>query len=154
MIDVLVALAAFGGLGLAATIGLRQRALREALQDAQRRLYVAQARLNELESGVHKDLQTLRTAIRRQSGGSIFEPTMRIADAVTIDPRVREVLAQFHLGGCSSCAINEADTIQQTATSYGINVEHLMAALEALENGSASTPPSPPRARLLQLGEF
>jgi hybrid cluster-associated redox disulfide protein len=154
MMTALVVLVAVGALGLAASAFVRARSLREALQDAQRRLYLAQARLNELESTVQQELQKLRTAVRRQAGGALFAPTMKIADAIAIDPRVREVLGQFHLGGCSSCAINEEHTIEQAATSYGVNLEHLMAALAALENGQAPKPPSSQHGRLLQLAEF
>jgi hypothetical protein len=116
MSNVLVALIGCGALGLAALAYLRGRSLRESLQDTQRRLYLAQARLNELESTVVKELQTLRVAIRRQSGASLLEPTMKIADVIAVEPRAREVLAQFHLGGCSSCAINEDETPQTTGS--------------------------------------
>jgi hybrid cluster-associated redox disulfide protein len=154
MIDGLVALAAFGALGVAIITLLRQRSWREALRDAQRRLYLAQARLNELESLVQKELQTVRALMRRQSGDLPFEPTMKIADAIAIDPRVREVLAQFHLGGCSSCAINEEHTIEQAALSYGVDLERLMAALIALSTGQEARPSSPRLGGLLQLTEF
>jgi hybrid cluster-associated redox disulfide protein len=79
---------------------------------------------------------------------------MKIGDAIAVEPRVREVLAQFHLGGCSSCAINEEHTIEQASVSYGVNLEHLMAALEGLGNGQVpASPPSGP-GRLLRLEEF
>jgi hybrid cluster-associated redox disulfide protein len=154
MSNVLVALIGCGALGLAALAYLRGRALRASLQDTQRRLYLAQARLNELESTVATELQTLRAAIRRQSGASLFEPTMKIADVIAVEPRAREVLAQFHIGGCSSCAIDEEETIDQVATSHGIDIEHLMAALKSLGNGHPSASSSSHPGRLLRLGEF
>jgi hybrid cluster-associated redox disulfide protein len=154
MIDVLVALAAFAALGIAIITLLRQRSWREALRDAQRRLYLTQARLNELESLAQKELQTVRTLMRRQSGDLSFEPTMKIADAIAIDPRVREVLARFHLGGCSSCAINEEHTIEQAALSYGVDLERLMATLTALGSGQEARPSNPQPGGLLQLTEF
>jgi len=154
MIDVLVALAAFGALGIATVTLWRQRSWREMLRDAQRRLYLTQARLNELESLVQKELQTVRALVRRPSGDRFFEPTMKIADAIAIDPRVREVLARFHLGGCSSCAINEEHTIEQAALSYGADLERLMVALAALSTGQEARPSSPQTGGLLQLTEF
>src|SRR5262245_35766976 len=107
MINVLLMLAAFASLGIAALALFRQRFLRETLRDVQRRLYLAQTRLNELESTMQKELKTLRALMRQQSGGPLLDSTMKIADAIAINPAIREVLAQFHLGGCSSCAINE-----------------------------------------------
>src|SRR5919108_767518 len=154
MINVLVALVALSALGIAIITYGRERSLRASLREAQRRLYLAQARLNELETRFQKELHALRVVMRRQSGGSVFEPTMRIADAIAIDPRVREVLAQFHLGGCSSCAINEEHTIEQAAMSYGVDLDRLIAALTAFSTGQASAPPTPQQGRLLQLSEL
>jgi hybrid cluster-associated redox disulfide protein len=154
MITVLIALIACVALGIAVITFFRQRFLRDALRDAQRRLYLAQARLNELESTVQKELQALRSLMRQQSGGSCFEPSMKIADAIALDPRIRHVLAQFHLGGCSSCAINEEQTIEQAAMSYGVDLDRLMVALTALSNGQELVPPAPQHGSLMQLSEF
>jgi hybrid cluster-associated redox disulfide protein len=151
MINALVAL---GALGIAAITFLRQRSLRDAVRDTQRRLYLAQARLNELESTMQKELQGLRALMRRQSGGSLFEPSMKIADAIAIDPRVRAVLAQFHLGGCSSCAINEEHTIEQAAMSYGVDLERLMTALITLSSGQEASATTLGQGGLLQLTQF
>lgn len=154
MINGLMALAAFGALGIAAITFLRQRSWREALRDTQRRLYLTQARVHEMESMMQQELQTLRAFMRRQSGGPLFESTMKIADAIAIEPRVRDVLAQFHLGGCSSCAVNEEDTIEQAAMSYGVDLGRLMATLTALSNGQEPPPSTPQHRGLLQLTEF
>jgi hypothetical protein len=154
MINALVAVAALGALGIATITYGRERSLRESLRETQRRLYLAQARLNELENTFQTELQALRAVVRRQSGGPVFEPTMRIAAATAIDPRVRDVLAQFHLGGCSSCAINEEYTIERAAANYGVNLEPLMAALESLGNGQVLQPHGPRHERLLQLEGF
>lgn len=151
MINALIAL---GALSIAMITFVKQRSLREALRDVQRRLYLAQARLNELESTMQKELQGLRALVRRQSGGAVFEPTMKIADAIAIDPRVRDVLAQFHLGGCSSCAINEEHTIEQAAMSYHVDREQLMSALTGLGDEHETPAKTIDHGGLLQLTEF
>jgi hybrid cluster-associated redox disulfide protein len=154
MIIALTALAALGALGIAAMALCRQRFLRDALRDTQRRLYLAQAQLHELENTVQKEMQALRALVGRQSGSPLIESTMKIADAIAIDPRIRDVLAQFHLGGCSSCAIDEQHTIEQAAMSYGVDLDRLMVALTALSNGQELVPPTPQHGSLLQLSEF
>jgi hybrid cluster-associated redox disulfide protein len=154
MMTVLILLIAGVALGISTITFFRQRFLRDALRDAQRRLYLAQARLNELESTVQKELQTLRSMLRRQSGNPLFEPSMKIAEAIAIDPHVRDILAQFHLGGCSSCAINEEHTIEQVALSYGVDLDRLMVALTAPSNGEEPEPPVRRHGSLLQLSEF
>jgi hybrid cluster-associated redox disulfide protein len=154
MSNVLIVLTALGALGIAAITFFRQRFLRDLLRDTQRRLYLAQARLNELESTMQKELQVLRGLVRRSSGGPLVESTMKIADVLAIDSRSRDVFAQFHLGGCSSCAINEDQTIEQAAMSYGVDLKRLMAALTALENGQDPPPRAPQHGNLLQLTEL
>jgi hybrid cluster-associated redox disulfide protein len=154
MITVLIVLMAGVALGIAVITFFRQRFLRDGLRDVQRRLYLAQARLNELENTVQKEQQALRSMRRRQSGGPLFEPSMKIADAIAIDPRIRDVLAQFHLGGCSSCAINEEHTIEQAAMSYGVDLDRLMVALTAFSDGQEPVPPTRQQGSLLQLSEF
>ena len=79
---------------------------------------------------------------------------MKIAEAIAIDPHVRDILAQFHLGGCSSCAINEEHTIEQAALSYGVDLDRLMVALTAPSNGQEPGPPARRHGSLLQLSEF
>jgi hybrid cluster-associated redox disulfide protein len=154
MITVLTMLIALVALGVAAITLFKQRFLREALRDAQRRLYLAQARLNEMESTVQKEMYALRSLVRRQAGGPVFDPSMKVADAIALDPRIRDVLAQFHLGGCSSCAINEEHTIEQAARSYGVDINRLMAALTPLSHGQESVLETPRRGNLLQLTEL
>ena len=154
MLSGLVAVIALVALSGAVVALLRERRLRESLQDAHRRLYLAQARLNELENTVQKEVRSLRADVKRQPGAVGFDPTMRIGDAIANDPRVRDVFAQFHLGGCSACAVNEEETIEQAAMRYGVPLEQLLAALETLSN----EPQPPQRAHrhssLLQLDEF
>src|SRR5262245_23654625 len=154
MMTVLLGLTAGVALGLAIITFFRQRYVRDMLRDMQRRLYLAQARLNELESTAQKELQALRSVMRRQSGGPVFEASMKIAEAIAIDPRVRDLLAQFHLGGCSACAVNEEQTIEQAAMSYGIDVDRLLVALTAFGTGQDPEPPTRQHGRLLQLSEF
>ena len=151
---VLIGLTAGVALSLAMITCFRQRYLRDVLRDAQRRLYLAQARLNELESTVQKELQALRSVMRRQSGGPPFEPSMKLAEAIALDPRVRDILAQFHLGGCSACAVNEEHTIEQAAMSYGVDLDRLMVALTASSTGQDPEPLARQPSRLLQLSEF
>ncbi len=72
-----------------------------------------------------------------------FHADMTVGEAIQVDPRVREVLAAFHLGGCSSCGISEVETIRQVTMGYGVDTEMLVGALNDLD--PATTPPAFPR---------
>ena len=154
MVEMLIGLVALSALGTALITYRKQRSLRDSWRDSQRRLYLAQARLTELENTLRQEQQKLQALMRQQSGGPLLAPSTKIADAIALNPHIREVLRQFHLGGCSSCAINEEHTIEQAAMSYGVDLEPLMAALTALPNEQELLPKMPGRSNLLQLQEF
>jgi hybrid cluster-associated redox disulfide protein len=49
-----------------------------------------------------------------------------------VHPRVGEVFAAFHLGGCAHCGISRFETIEQVCTAYGVDVDVLLDVLEGL----------------------
>jgi len=60
-----------------------------------------------------------------------FNLDMTIAEAMKIHPRVAEVFAAFHLGGCAHCHINQVETLGQVCEGYGVDPNTL---LEVLDN--------------------
>jgi hybrid cluster-associated redox disulfide protein len=64
--------------------------------------------------------------------GEHFNPDMTIGEAMAVHPKVAEVFAAFHLGGCSSCGISEYETVGQVCMGYGIDVQMLLEVLEEL----------------------
>lgn len=69
------------------------------------------------------------------SGGNAFKtfsPDMTIGEAMSMHPRVSEVFAAFHLGGCSSCGIGHVETIGQVCAAYGVDLDTLLEVLEGL----------------------
>ncbi len=61
-----------------------------------------------------------------------FTLDMTIAKAMDVHPRVAEVFAAFHLGGCAHCHINQVETLEQVCASYGIEPDALMDELEGV----------------------
>jgi hybrid cluster-associated redox disulfide protein len=64
--------------------------------------------------------------------GKHFDLSMTISDAMGVNPRVAEVFAAFHLGGCAHCHISRTETLDQVCSGYGIDPKELMEALEGL----------------------
>ena len=58
-----------------------------------------------------------------------FRPDMAVADAMAVHPRVGEVFAAFHLGGCAHCGISHFETIEQVCAAYGVEVDMLLEVL-------------------------
>jgi hybrid cluster-associated redox disulfide protein len=61
-----------------------------------------------------------------------FDPDMTVAAAMAVHPRVREVMAGYHLGGCAHCAISEFETLKQVCEGYGVPLDMIMDTLENL----------------------
>jgi hybrid cluster-associated redox disulfide protein len=61
-----------------------------------------------------------------------FDGKMTIGEALRLHPRAGEVFAAFHLGGCSHCAINEQETIEEVTAGYGVDSNMLVEALNGL----------------------
>ncbi len=66
-----------------------------------------------------------------------FSADMTVGDAMEVHPRVREVFAAFHLGGCAHCSINRFETIGQVCAGYGVDVDMLLETLESLLEGDS-----------------
>ncbi|MEM7202742.1 MAG: hypothetical protein AAF628_20915 [Planctomycetota bacterium] len=58
-----------------------------------------------------------------------FSPETRMEDAVAADPNVPVRLMRFHIGGCSLCGFEPADTIAKVADDNGVPLDRLLAAL-------------------------
>lgn len=67
-----------------------------------------------------------------EQGMTYFSLDMTIGEAMSIHPRVGEVFAAFHLGGCSHCGINQYETIGQVCAGYGVDADMLLEVLEGL----------------------
>lgn len=63
---------------------------------------------------------------------SHFSPDMTVAEAMSVHPRVREVFAAFHLGGCAHCQVGQFETVGQVCAGYGVDVEQLIEVLDGL----------------------
>ncbi len=61
-----------------------------------------------------------------------FYADMPVAEAMEVHPRVAEVFAAFHLGGCAHCGISRYETIEQVCMAYGIETEELLRVLEEI----------------------
>lgn len=61
-----------------------------------------------------------------------FYPQMTVGEAMGVHPEAALVFSSYHLGGCSHCAINEMETIEQVCMGYGVPVEQLVDSLNNL----------------------
>ena len=121
----------------------RADAVEKRLAETNNKLGEIVAQMAQAASGTREGLAGLRLEMRQRAGEPGFSPAMTIADAMNVHPKVTEVLAGFHLGGCSHCAVSDVDTIEGACQSYGIDQRALMTALNQLidpKSGGSSGP--------------
>jgi hybrid cluster-associated redox disulfide protein len=110
----------------------RAGALDQRLSRLESNLYSLKSDIMEQREKIDEQLLEMRLEMKRQTGSLKFDPEMTIAEAMEIHPRVNEVLASFHLGGCSHCAVSDVDTIEGACQTYGVDQKALMGALNQL----------------------
>jgi hybrid cluster-associated redox disulfide protein len=119
-----------------AYLAMRQvGAMDKRLSEISGSLHELRSALNEAREKSDEKLTELRLEMRRRAGERAFTSAMTIKEAMAVHPRVGEVLASFHLGGCSQCAVSDVDTIEGACQTYGIDQNALMAALNRLAEG-------------------
>jgi len=130
---IVAVLALLGAFLATRRVAMLQERLERTNSDLRELRSVTNATLEELQN----NLNDLRLQARRQAGQPIFDPRMTISEAMSVHPRVAEVLANFHLGGCSHCAVSDVDTIEGACQTYGIDQSALMNALNGLVSGGS-----------------
>lgn len=117
----------------------RAAAVQEKLDRTTSQLYELRSATNTTVEALQGKLNDVNLQMRRQAGQAIFAPRMTIAEAMNVHPRVADVLASFHLGGCSHCAVSDVDTIEGACQTYGIDQAALMKALNGLVSGGGGS---------------
>jgi hypothetical protein len=96
-----------------------------------------QRRLRENEEHSEQQMARLTYEVKRQSGQLRFTPEMTVARAYDLDARAQSVLASFHLGGCSHCAVDESLSLAEAAESQGRDLTDILVALNTLPDEPA-----------------
>jgi hypothetical protein len=104
-----------------------------------RALFEASEEMRRLREDHAQQLATLRGEVARASGKVVFSHEMTVREIYALHPQAQDVLARFHLGGCSSCAINLDDQLDQLCRASGLGVEDIVGTLNGLfgSNGSS-----------------
>jgi len=88
-------------------------------------------------------LAVLEFESKRQAGQIRITPDMFISEILSIHPRMEEVLAGLHLGGCGSCRISTTETLSEAADSYHLDITEILGEIERFLEDPASYQPNP-----------
>jgi hybrid cluster-associated redox disulfide protein len=131
--------------------------LKKAMEKAYKEMESLRSHVTASNNILERKIEDLGLVVQRRhatsSGGPAgrFTADMMVAEALALHPDAGAVMAQFHLGGCSSCSISENHVLGPAAESYGVDVNRLLAALNALlDSGGIPEKPSH-REKLIQI---
>ena len=119
--------------------------LKERLAQTNSRVYHLRREIEEKQEAAHKEQLKLKFELLKLGGRLEITPEMRIEEVVAAHPRAQQILAGFHLGGCSSCSIDDNQTLGEAVAVNGRELEPVLVALNTLvaENGSGNGTLSP-----------
>lgn len=135
MAALLIALVA---LGYAWKLHRELDSARERLDRYNRSLFKVEEAIRTLRAELEDATTRLHVEMLRRSGAAQFSPQMTVREATLLHPQAQQILAGFHLGGCSSCAVEPDETLAELCASRGVNETELLANLNQLLNGGAN----------------
>lgn len=98
-------------------------------------LFDANDEIRRLREGVEEDVAALRVAMRQQGGALEFTPDMTMREVVMAHPQAEQILAGFHLGGCSHCAVEPGDRLADACREHGLDLQMVVGNLNLLTQG-------------------
>jgi hypothetical protein len=140
----LALLIAVVGLALAWLSFKQNGDLKERIAETNSRIYRLRREKEELQEVTEREIANLRFELLKLKGGLRIAPEMKVGDILTIHPQAQQVLAGFHLGGCSNCSIDGRQSLAEAAAVNGRELEPILVALNTLidaSNGSAPVAP-------------
>jgi hybrid cluster-associated redox disulfide protein len=109
-------------------------------------LFAANDELRQLREEVETDVAQVRVQLRQQQGAA-FAPEMTVREVLLMHPQAEQILASFHLGGCSHCAVEPGERLADACREHGVDVQTLVGNLNLLTQGhqlvgnGSGTPP-------------
>ena len=61
-----------------------------------------------------------------------FDGKMTVGEALRNHNGAKQIMASYHLGGCSSCAMSEEESLEEVCEGYGVDLNKLLNTLNKL----------------------
>jgi hypothetical protein len=125
-------LAGLAALAYAWKLSQELETARGRLDRYNRALFDVNDELRALREQTAENHATLWAELLHRTGTPAFDPNMTVRQAQKLHPQAGEVLAGFHLGGCSSCAVEPDETLATVCAQSGAPVEQVIGNLNLL----------------------
>jgi hypothetical protein len=144
MVYVALVIALIAGL-IAWQANRRNKDLEERIARVNSRVYQIRQEMLETQEKAQREIMALRFELMRSTGELKVTADMTLDEVNMLHPQVPQLLAGFHIGGCSSCSYDGSQRLDLVAASGGQPVEPILVALtqllEADQNGSLNPAP-------------
>ncbi len=105
--------------------------LKERVAQVNSRVYNMRREFDETLRDVHREVDVLRYDLMLLQGTAHITAEMTVDAIIGTNPQAADILAAFHMGGCSGCAV---DGSQRLAVAAAQNNQPLKPILVALNN--------------------
>lgn len=106
--------------------------LKERIAQVNSRVYHLRREMQEAQEKVGLQLTGLKVQLLQLKGDLKVTPEMKIGEVMALHPRAQQVLAGFHLGGCSSCTIDNNQSLAEAAALNSRELSPILVALNGL----------------------
>jgi hypothetical protein len=120
------------GILMAWSANRKNKELNERIAQTNSRIYNLRREIQEKQEGAEQKLVSLKFELLKLTGDLKVTPETRIGELTLLHPQAPQVLAAFHLGGCSSCSVDDRQTVAEAAAVNGRELEPILVALNTL----------------------
>ena len=135
------------GLLMAWQANKKNKDLKERIAQANSRLYNLRRELIDNREQAEQAMMTMKFDLLKLQGNLKVTPDMKIGEILQIHPQTQQVLAGFHIGGCSSCSVDDRQTLGEAVAINGRELEPILAALNTLVAEGSNGVVAPERLR-------
>ena len=120
------------GIIMAWSANRKNNDLKERISQVNSRVYNLRREMQEAQEKAEQEMMTLKFQLLKAQGELKVTPEMKIGEIVAIHPQAEQVLAGFHLGGCSSCSVDLGQTLAEATAVNGRDISPILVALNNL----------------------
>jgi hybrid cluster-associated redox disulfide protein len=124
------------GLVMAWRANRKNSQLNERISQSNSRIYSLRRELQEAIAQAEQERLGLKIELLKLQGELRITPETKIGEVMAVHPQAQQVLASFHLGGCSSCYVDDQQSLADAAAVNGRELEPILAALNILVDQS------------------
>lgn len=120
---------------------------RERIAQVNSRIFDLRREMQETQEKAEYEMLRLKFELLKLQGNLQVTGEMKIGEVLALHPQVEQVLAGFHIGGCSGCMVDDKQSLSEAANLYERQLEPILVALNNLVVESTNGEASPEQLR-------